>query len=367
MSALDPYLQNKTFNIESMSHILYRNADSYEIYKQVESAINEFPNVKNDMQIFEQNRSDCIKKAILGTEDILENGKGLSMDEYPMECSNMYNWHMCFEVSFLMSKFIIEILGNETQKNRYLHPLASGRLVAPYCQTEMAHGTDVQNILTTAVYDKITNSFTFNTPSLESLKWWPGELSVYGTHCILMAQLYSNGKCYGPTPFFFQIRDMNTHKVLPGIEIGDIGPKFSWNTKDNGFMRLTNVKRGFDAMVNKFLSLKPDGSFEQTGNDKIMYAGMMRVRTSLLSVSSRALATSLTVAIRYSYFRKQFYDADGQENYLMKYQTHRNRLFPLLAQLYAMTLANQEIVEFCDKLCVDANKGDFSLMQEGHI
>lgn len=31
---------------------------------------------------------------------------------------------------------------------------------------------------------------------------------------------------YGPHGFVVQIRDMDTHKPLPGITVGDIGPKF---------------------------------------------------------------------------------------------------------------------------------------------
>lgn len=31
---------------------------------------------------------------------------------------------------------------------------------------------------------------------------------------------------YGPHAFVVQIRDMNTHKPLTGITVGDIGPKF---------------------------------------------------------------------------------------------------------------------------------------------
>jgi acyl-CoA oxidase len=182
-----------------------------------------------------------------------------------------------------------------------------------------------------------------------------------------MAQLYSNGKCYGPTPFFFQIRDMETHKVLAGIDVGDIGPKFGWNGKDNGYMKLTNVKRPYEVMAYKYLQVDSKGDFTRTGDEKMMYAGMMRVRTSLLSISYRSLATSLTVAVRYSYLRKQFHDADGKEQIIMNYQTQRARLFPLVAQTYAMGMALHEISDFVAKLWDAANNNDFSLLQEGHI
>lgn len=36
--------------------------------------------------------------------------------------------------------------------------------------------------------------------------------------------------------FIVQYRDMDTHKWLPGIRTGEIGPKFGFSTKDNGWM-----------------------------------------------------------------------------------------------------------------------------------
>ena len=42
--------------------------------------------------------------------------------------------------------------------------------------------------------------------------------------------------------FITQSRDLETHKPLPGVTIGDIGPKFGYNGVDNGFLRFEYVK-----------------------------------------------------------------------------------------------------------------------------
>ena len=49
---------------------------------------------------------------------------------------------------------------------------------------------------------------------------------VSRNHALVMAILITNGKSFGPHPFIVQIRDMETHQPLPGITVGDIGPKF---------------------------------------------------------------------------------------------------------------------------------------------
>lgn len=62
-----------------------------------------------------------------------------------------------------------------------------------------------------------------------SIKWWPGGLGKTATHVILMARLMIEGKDSGPHSFVVQIRDLETHKPLPGVEVGDIGPKMGFN------------------------------------------------------------------------------------------------------------------------------------------
>lgn len=46
---------------------------------------------------------------------------------------------------------------------------------------------------------------------------------------------------YGPHGFIVQIRALATHQPLPGVTVGDIGPKFGYNGVDNGFLRFNYV------------------------------------------------------------------------------------------------------------------------------
>ena len=104
------------------------------------------------------------------------------------------------------------------------------------------------------MYDPTSREFDFHSPTDSSIKWWPGcvraellpvatfsrpltalrwaahprvdsGLGKSATHCILMARLFLHGKDYGPHPFIIQLRSLETHHPLPGVELGDIGPK----------------------------------------------------------------------------------------------------------------------------------------------
>lgn len=62
-------------------------------------------------------------------------------------------------------------------------------------------------------------------------------LGKTATHTILMARLITKGRDYGMHAFLTPLRDAKTHHPLPGVTIGDIGPKYGSNSVDNGFAR----------------------------------------------------------------------------------------------------------------------------------
>lgn len=61
-------------------------------------------------------------------------------------------------------------------------------------------------------------------------------------HCIVVAQLYTKGVCYGTHLFMVQIRDLDTHMPLPGIKVGEIGPRMGFSSADNGFLGFNNFR-----------------------------------------------------------------------------------------------------------------------------
>ena len=111
-------------------------------------------------------------------------------------------------------------------------------VIGCYAQTELGHGSNVAGLETTATFDVQTQEFVIHSPSIKAAKFWPGSLGHSSNHAIVFARCIALDNDYGPQPFMVQIRDMETHKPLKGIQVGDCGRKLGYNGVDNGYLML---------------------------------------------------------------------------------------------------------------------------------
>ena len=131
-------------------------------------------------------------------------------------------------------------------------------------------------------------------------------MGVLGTHSAVFCKTIVEGKDYGVNPFLVQIRDMESHRPLPGIEVGDIGPKFGFQAKDNGYAIFKNVKIPRENLLKRYLTVDKDGKVKRLGNPLVVYSIMMFTRLQVMTSSSLCLAKSIMIATRYSTVRSQF-------------------------------------------------------------
>ena len=175
------------------------------------------------------------------------------------------------------------------------------------------------------------------------------------------------GKDYGPQCFFIQLRDPKSHRIMEGVEAGDIGPKVGYNSKDNGFMRFTNFRVPKISLLGKYLKITSNGTVEQTGDIKIKYTGMMRARTTLLMSSYYNMFRVLQITCRYSILRKQFTDSEGKEIRVFDYQLQRYKIAKHLGKVYSMSLGLYKVMEIIRQNELAIEKGEFSYFQQIHL
>jgi hypothetical protein len=117
----------------------------------------------------------------------------------------------------------------------------------------------------------------------------------------------------GVHAFIVPIRSLESHMPLPGVTVGDIGPKLGTDSNDNGYLRLNHVRvprdhmlmgfakvrhqppanacwpTGWCSLTEVFLLMQVDreGRYSKPAHDKIAYFGMLYIRASLVEEASR--------------------------------------------------------------------------------
>eukprot|EP01095_Lingulamoeba_sp_RSL-Kostka_P000386 TRINITY_DN10618_c0_g1_i1.p1 TRINITY_DN10618_c0_g1~~TRINITY_DN10618_c0_g1_i1.p1 ORF type:complete len:738 (+),score=241.42 TRINITY_DN10618_c0_g1_i1:40-2253(+) len=249
---------------------------------------------------------------------------------------------------------------DQEQQAEWLFPAFQMKIIGSLSQTELGHGSNVRGLQTTATYDKDTEEFIINTPTLKSLKWWPGGLGCSSTHTCIYAQLIIDGKEYGFHVFVLQLRDEN-HQPLPGIELGEVGPKIGDNMTETGFLRVSSVRIPRRWMLMKNQVVTKEGEYKKkvkkgSSASKIQYSTMLSIRCALVIGAGYNLAKGATIATRYSLVRQQGFKSStadnrlSEENQILNYQVQQYRIFTQIAKSYAFIFTGRYLDKIFDKI-----------------
>lgn len=235
----------------------------------------------------------------------------------------------------------VELMASDEQL-KYWKPLYDNlRISGAYVQTELGHGSDVSQLKTTATFDTKTQEFIVHTPDVNAIKFWPGGLGKTANTIVLYARLISKGEDHGVQAFICRIRDAENHLPLPGIQVGDVGTKLGFRTSDQGFLRFTNFRIPKSALLCKYMSISEDGTFTKSSANakKLMYGGMLNLRTLMVLLSHKYIGKLAVIAARYAFKRRQFQSNDGPgypETLIIHYQMQQFKILPAFS--YAWTI-----------------------------
>lgn len=368
MSVLEAHRSKSKVCENELQTIFYQSPERFQSLRKLIEAVKKYNPKEKALAFYEQDRASQVRTAYEFLARFIRTKMyDVSVEEIPIELNYMVNFEIPGSVSALMVRPIIHVLATDEQRRKWLPLFDSGRVFGCYAQTELGHGSDVQGLETEAIYDEERKEFVVNSPTVSSYKWWPGEITNLSSVAVVFAKTMVRGKRVGVLPFILWIRDPKTHRPMPGVEIGDIGPKFGYFAKENGFLKFTNVRIPLENMLSRFSAIDSEGRLVSRGNPKIIYASMMKSRTALLEYASAALIRCTAIAIRYSMVRKQFKDEQKHEIPVLSYQLQQHRLFPLLAKSYAMRCSFAKILEVINECNREIENGNFSHLQEAHV
>jgi len=239
----------------------------------------------------------------------------------------------------------LENQGDDEQRAKWLPLAKTFKILGAYAQTELGHGSNVQGLETVATYDKATQEFIIDSPTLTSRKWWPGGLGKTANHAIVHARLFLDGKDVGVQAFLVQLRSLKDHEPLPGIEVGDIGPKVGFNAIDNGYCAFHKIRVPREHMMMRYAKVLPDGTFVKPKSDKLVYLTMVHVRANLLESFALTMAKAAAITARFSSARIQGRTPDNKGEFqVLDYQNQQHKLFPFIAISYAAKFAARDMM-----------------------
>ncbi|XP_021067401.1 peroxisomal acyl-coenzyme A oxidase 1 isoform X1 [Mus pahari] len=359
-----------TFNPELITHILDGSPENTRRRREIENLILNDPDFQHEDYNFltrSQRYEVAVKKSATMVKKMREFG--ISDPEEIMWFKKLYLANFVEPVGLNYSMFIPTLLnqGTTAQQEKWIRPSQELQIIGTYAQTEMGHGTHLRGLETTATYDPKTQEFILNSPTVTSIKWWPGGLGKTSNHAIVLAQLITQGECYGLHAFVVPIREIGTHKPLPGITVGDIGPKFGYEEMDNGYLKMDNYRIPRENMLMKYAQVKPDGTYVKPLSNKLTYGTMVFVRSFLVGNAAQSLSKACTIAIRYSAVRRQSEIKPSEpEPQILDFQTQQYKLFPLLATAYAFHFVGRYMKETYLRINESIGQGDLSELPELH-
>ncbi|KDN48547.1 acyl-coenzyme A oxidase I [Tilletiaria anomala UBC 951] len=220
-----------------------------------------------------------------------------------------------------------------------------------FCMTELAHGSNVAGLETTATFDEKTDEFIIHTPHLGATKWWIGGAAQTATHGAVFAKLIVNGRSYGTKTFIVPLRNPQTFDLLPGINVGDIGKKMGRDSIDNGYVQFTNVRIPRAYMLMKHTQVTRDGEVREPPLQQLTYGALLQGRAAMVSDAANMAKKALTIAVRYAAVRRQFKSDPKEplETQILDYPIHQRRLMPLLAQSVAFGFTALEMVRLYEE------------------
>ncbi|GMF32389.1 unnamed protein product [Phytophthora lilii] len=256
--------------------------------------------------------------------------------------------------------------GDQEQQDEWMLPTMMLELFGCYGMTELGHGSFTRGFETTATFDVATDEFVIHTPTDTATKWWIGGAGQTATHTVCFAKLVlpnDGGADHGVQSFIVPLRDVETHKPLPGVRIGDMGSKMGLQGVDNGWIQFDHVRIPRANMLRRYAQVSRDGKFSQTQHKaQLAYAALLVNRGKIVTLSVGILEKAVTIAVRYAAVRRQGLQVNSEDSHaetrLLDYQTHQYRLMPMLARAYAYRLQTRYITRLLQQF--DSQGSDIS-------
>jgi acyl-CoA oxidase len=174
--------------------------------KKRSQAVQDFKHLFDDNPVFDSEMDDFLSYPELAEKQIVRAAEAIkTVRENPkfmvahmaqqVSMADMFDTgglgiHFVAYLPFLQSQ------ASKEQLDKWLPGARMFQYMGAYAQTELGHGSNVRGLETTATFNKETDEFVINSPTLTSMKWWPTGMYA-ATHGVVFAQLQIDGVNHG--------------------------------------------------------------------------------------------------------------------------------------------------------------------------
>lgn len=247
----------------------------------------------------------------------------------------------------------VQRLGTRRHHEKYLADIMQARLLGSFAMTEVGHGSNVQRLETTLHFED--GAFVLDSPTPDSVKTYIGNAAQDARMAVVFAQLIVPAGPQGVHAVLVAVRDEQGNP-MPGVSIGDNGPKAGLPGVDNGTFAFDHVRVPLENLLNHYGDVAPDGSYSSPIENEnrrffTMLGTLVRGRVCVGGGALASAKKALVIALRYGDRRRQFEAPGGQQEVvILDYLAHQRKLLPRLARSYAMSFAQNELIDRLQRL-----------------
>lgn len=343
--------QQASFDPGALNEVLSAGSRDQSLRRRVASVLAHDPRFDKTPKAY-LSRAQQLERALRLTRDLFAvvDDHGWSADEYAAALSLVdepvgLNLH---EIAFTP---VIESQGSDEQQREWLPKCYSHEILGCYLQTELGHGSNVQQLETTATYDPDQDAFVLHSGPVSATKWsvpllchgrggegerlrfrpngqvdrssrrhvdarsspgppdperpGQGPAPLHRPAYVWPALLrplsgYSRRTSISRTRLtrpWFAVRSLQDHSLMPGIEAGEIGPKVhgAMAGVDNGWARFDRVRVPRKNMLSRFARVErtDDGraaEYVKPPHSKLSFGGMVYIRAQMIGSLAWQLA-----------------------------------------------------------------------------
>ncbi|RCK57281.1 Acyl-coenzyme A oxidase 4 [Candida viswanathii] len=241
-SSIQKERDSSKWNPQQMNYFLEGSVERSELMKALAQQMERDPILFTDGSYYDLTKDQQRELTAVKINRIARYREQESIDTFNKRLSliGIFDPQVGTRIGVNLGLFLSCIRGNGTtsQLNYWANEKETADVKGIYgCfgMTELAHGSNVAGLETTATFDKESDEFVINTPHIGATKWWIGGAAHSATHCSVYARLIVDGQDYGVKTFVVPLRDSN-HDLMPGVTVGDIGAKMGRDGIDNGWI-----------------------------------------------------------------------------------------------------------------------------------